>query len=98
MEATISHGENMVVKVKGRLDTVTSVELDAKLKAESVTEGKVILDFSDVEYVSSAGLRLLLSLKNDLNEKSKELEVHNINAVVREIFTVTGFINVLNVK
>ncbi|MDY6367748.1 MAG: STAS domain-containing protein [Clostridia bacterium] len=98
MQATITHGESTVVKVIGRLDTVTSAELDEKLKNEAVTEDKMIIDFTGVEYISSAGLRLLLSLKNRLGEEGKQLEIHNINAVVKEIFTVTGFINALTVK
>lgn len=98
MQATITHGESTVVKVIGRLDTVTSAELDEKLKNEAVTEDKMIIDFTGVEYISSAGLRLLLSPKNRLGEEGKQLEIHNINAVVKEIFTVTGFINALTVK
>lgn len=98
MQATITHGESTIVKVTGRLDTVTSAELDAKLKNETVSEDKMIMDFTDVEYISSAGLRLLLSLKNSLAEQGKAFEIHNINAVVKEIFTVTGFINALTVK
>ena len=98
MEIAVNHGSEMVVKIKGRIDTVTSAELDAKLKQETVTEGKLILDFTDVEYISSAGLRLLLSLKNALAEKGKELEIHNINAVVKEVFSVTGFKNMLTLK
>ena len=98
MEITVNHGSEMVVKITGRIDTVTSAELDARLKQETVEENKVILDFSAVEYISSAGLRLLLSLKNGLSEKGKELEIHNINAVVKEVFSVTGFKNMLTLK
>lgn len=88
----------MVVFVSGRLDTVTSVEFDKAIKAEEIKENLVIIDFSNVEYISSAGLRVLLALKRELDGKSKTLEIHNINAVVREIFSVTGFINALTIK
>jgi len=98
MEVKIEHGESMVVFVSGRLDTVTSVEFDKAIKAEEIKENLVIIDFSNVEYISSAGLRVLLALKRELDGKSKTLEIHNINAVVREIFSVTGFINALTIK
>ena len=98
MEVKIEHGEAMVVFVSGRLDTVTSVEFDKAIKAEEIKEDLVVIDFSNVEYISSAGLRVLLALKRELDGKSKTLEIHNINAVVREIFSVTGFINALTIK
>ena len=98
MEVRIEHGESMNVYVSGRLDTVTSVEFDKAIKAEEITEDLVVIDFSNVEYISSAGLRVLLALKRELDGKSKALEIHNINAVVREIFSVTGFINALTIK
>ncbi len=98
MEVKIEHGESMNVFVSGRLDTVTSVEFDKAIKAEEITEDLVVIDFSNVEYISSAGLRVLLALKRELDGKSKALEIHNINAVVREIFSVTGFINALTIK
>ena len=98
MEVRIEHGESMCVFVSGRLDTVTSVEFDKALKAEEIKENLVVIDFSNVEYISSAGLRVLLALKRELDGKSKALEIHNINAVVREIFSVTGFINALTIK
>ena len=98
MEVKIEHGESMNVFVSGRLDTVTSVEFDKAIKAEEITEDLVVIDLSNVEYISSAGLRVLLALKRELDGKSKALEIHNINAVVREIFSVTGFINALTIK
>ncbi len=98
MEIKINHGETMVITLKGRLDTVTSAEFSNALKQEKIEENLVIIDFTDVEYISSAGLRVLLALKYELEEQGKMLEIHNINAVVREIFKVTGFINALTVK
>ena len=98
MEIKIEHGEAFKVSAKGRLDTVTSVDFDNAIKNETISEILVIIDFADIEYISSAGLRVLLALKRTLDEQGKELEIHNINAVVREIFTVTGFINALTIK
>lgn len=98
MEVNIQHGEEAVVFIKGRLDTVTSAELDERLRKEEVEENVLVMDFSEVEYISSAGLRLLLSLKRDLEVQSKSLVVRHINDVVKEIFGVTGFINVLTIE
>ncbi len=98
MEVKIEHKDAYVVSVTGRLDTVTSQELDLAIKNEPITENLVIFDFTNVEYISSAGLRVLLALKRDLDQQGKSLEIHNINAVVREIFGVTGFINALTIK
>ncbi len=98
MEVRFEHGQEFNVKIIGRLDTVTSAQFDQAIKSETITENKVVLDFSEVEYISSAGLRVLLALKRELDDAGKEMEIHHINAVVREIFGVTGFINVLTVK
>ncbi len=98
MEIIINHGPEFKVNLRGRLDTTTSLELDRTLKNENITEELVILDFSELEYISSAGLRVLLSLKKVLEAQNKKLEIHNINDVVKEVFNVTGFINILDIK
>ena len=98
MEIKIEHGDAFVISLQGRLDTVTSVELSGKLAEEKIEEPLVIVDMKELEYISSAGLRLLLSLKKDLSAEGKELEVHNLNPVCQEVFRVTGFKNILTIK
>ncbi len=98
MDINIKHGEEMVVALQGRLDTTTSQELEAVLEKEEVKENLVVLEFKELEYISSAGLRLLLSLKKKLEKDNKKLEIRNINDVVKEVFNVTGFINILDIK
>ena len=98
MEIIVKHGNELVVSLRGRLDTNTAPELEARLNEEEINEALVVLDFTDLEYISSAGLRVLLSLKKKLASLKKELEIHNINDVVKEVFNVTGFINILTVK
>lgn len=98
MEIIINHNEELNIKLIGRLDTTTSSLLEQKLKEEKIDEAKIVLDFSELEYISSAGLRIILALKKNLDKDGKELEIHNINAVVKEVFEVTGFINILNIK
>ena len=98
MEISINHGAELVVSLKGRLDTVTSVEFSEALAKESFKEDVVIIDMKELEYISSAGLRALLALKKTLAGLNKELEIHNLNPVCQEVFKVTGFNNVLTVK
>ena len=98
MEIGVNHGENLVFSIKGRLDTVTSPELLEAFEKEEIAENLVIIDFAALDYISSAGLRVLLSIKKELDAKGKSLEIHNLNEVVKEVFKVTGFGNVLTVK
>ena len=98
MEIIIKHDQEMVIQFIGRLDTVSSLELTKRLEAEEIKEDLVIFDMKETEYISSAGLRLLLSLKKDLVKQNKRLEVRNLNDVCKEVFKVTGFNNILTVK
>ena len=98
MEIIIKHGESLNIKLIGRLDTTTAPAFDEKIKGETIDEDLVILDFTELEYISSAGLRVLLATKKMLDSKGKKLEIHNINNVVKEVFNVTGFKNVLTIK
>ena len=98
MEINFKHGDNLVIELTGRLDTITSTELSDAVANETITENLIIIDFKNLEYISSAGLRVLLALKKQFNEENKEFEIHNLNDVIKEVFTVTGFINILTVK
>ncbi len=98
MEINIKHGDNLVIELTGRLDTITSTELADAVAKETITENLIIIDFKNLEYISSAGLRVLLALKKQFSEENKEFEIHNLNDVIKEVFNVTGFINILTVK
>lgn len=98
MEINITHGEELRVSLKGRLDTVTSVDFLNAMEAEKVDEKLVVIDMTDLEYISSAGLRALLAVKKNLAPQGKELEVHNLSPICQEVFKVTGFKNILTVK
>lgn len=98
MEISINHGNELVIALKGRLDTVTSRELLDAFEKEEVKEELLIMDMKELEYISSAGLRALLAMKKELAAKGKEFEVHNLNNICQEVFKVTGFINILTVK
>lgn len=98
MEIKITHGDVMVIALKGRLDTVTSNEFLDAFGKEEVKEDVVQVEMKELEYISSAGLRALLAIKKELEGKNKQLEICNLNAICLEVFKVTGFINVLTVK
>lgn len=98
MEISINHGNELVIALKGRLDTVTSRELLDAFEKEEVKEGLLIMDMKELEYISSAGLRALLAMKKELAGKGKDFEVHNLNDICQEVFKVTGFSNILTVK
>ena len=98
MESTIRKEDGVLyIAVKGRLDTVTSAELSAKLEEEDCENVDIDFDFSEVEYISSAGLRLVVALQKKATDCGKELVIRNINKVVAEIFKVAGFNKVLNI-
>lgn len=98
MEISITHGEEMVIFLTGRLDTITSQELLKAYGEEEINEPLVRMDMKDLEYISSAGLRALLAIKKELAAKNKQLEIVNLNNICKEVFRVTGFLNVLTVK
>ena len=92
MEAIITKEEDRAaVQITGRLDTVTSEELKRKLAEADVSDCDLELDFTGVEYISSAGLRLLVALQKQAVSTGNKLVVKNINRVVQEIFKVAGF-------
>ena len=98
MEIKITHGDELVIALMGRLDTVTSTQLLDAFNQEEVKENLVVVDMKELEYISSAGLRALLAMKKDLASKEKAFEVHNLNSICQEVFKVTGFNNILTVK
>lgn len=99
MEILVEKQEGkIIISLVGRLDTVTSQELAAKVPLEEREGLDVIFDFKDLEYVSSAGLRTLLVFKKDAQKDGKELSIINANAVIKEIFSVTGFDKILKVS
>ena len=91
------NGTELNVKVSGRLDTTTAPELEASLKESFEGITKLVLDFGELDYLSSAGLRVLLQAQKTMN-KQGEMIVKNVNETVSEIFEVTGFSDVLTIE
>ena len=90
-------GPNLTVFAEGRLDTTTAPQLDELLKTSLDGVTQLTLDFSRLAYVSSAGLRVILSTQKLMSKKGK-LVVRNVQEAVRDVFEVTGFSNILTIE
>ena len=91
------NGTSLVVSIEGRLDTTTAPQLEGELKRslDGITE--LTLDLSAMEYISSAGLRVLLSAQKIMGRQG-EMKVTGVSATVMEIFEVTGFNDILTIE
>jgi anti-sigma B factor antagonist len=85
----------VVMRISGRLDTSTAPQLERKLKQWGEETPEVILDFMDLTYISSMGLRVLLQAQKIMKAQSRKLVIRNMNESIREVFEITGFINLM---
>lgn len=90
--------EKLIVSVGGRIDTVTSPQLDTEVKGALEGVDQLYLDFGEVSYISSSGLRVLLSLHKVMDSKGGKLVIGKPSEMVLEVFDVTGFADVLNIE
>ena len=91
------NGTELNIAIVGRLDTTTAPQLEATLKESFDGSTKLTLDFAGLEYLSSAGLRVLLAAQKTMN-KQGEMIIKNVNETINEIFEVTGFIDILTIE
>ena len=91
------NGATLKMAVEGRLDTTTAPQLENEIKGslEGITD--LVFDLSSLEYISSAGLRVLLSAQKIMNNQGK-MTVKNANETLMEIFEVTGFVDILDIE
>ena len=92
-----TEGSALNVALEGRLDTTTAPQLEAELMGALGGVTKLALNFEKLEYISSAGLRVLLSAQKVMN-KQGEMVISNVNDVIMEIFEVTGFTDILTIR
>ncbi|WP_442944916.1 STAS domain-containing protein [Oribacterium sp. C9] len=85
------------IALEGRLDTTTAPQLDETVNAEIEGVKELNFDFSALEYVSSAGLRVLLSAQKKMN-KQGSMVIRNVSEEINEIFNVTGFSDILTIE
>ena len=91
------NGTELTLALTGRLDTMTSPELEAELNASLPAAETLVFDFTKLEYISSAGLRVLLSAHKIMSRKGG-MTVTHVNEIVREVFDVTGFADILDIQ
>lgn len=89
------NGTELTYALSGRLDTATAPTLEAALTLDGVTA--LVFDFADLTYISSAGLRVLLSAQKTMNRQGS-MVIHNVNDTIMEIFEVTGFTDILTIE
>ena len=90
-----NEGNKLTVAIEGRLDTTTAPQLEEEFKASLDGVQDLVLDFSKLEYISSAGLRVLLSAQKQMNKVGK-MTLTNVSPEIMEIFEVTGFSDILS--
>ncbi|MBO4449982.1 MAG: STAS domain-containing protein [Clostridiales bacterium] len=93
---TTSNDAKLTVVLNGRLDTTTAPQLESELKDKLGGVKDLLLDCTDLAYISSAGLRVLLATQKTMSEQG-EMKLQNVNDTVAEVLEVTGFANILTI-
>lgn len=93
----IKNDNCLTLKLEGRLDTTTAPQLENELSEnlDGVTE--LTIDFAELSYISSAGLRVLLATQKKMN-KQGSMKLVNVNEIVMEVFEITGFVDILTIE
>ena len=91
------NGSTLEIALEGRLDTMTAPELEAELSQSLGGAESLIFDFSKLDYISSAGLRVLLAAHKTMSSKGGMKVVH-VNEIVQEVLDVTGFSDILTIE
>ena len=90
-------GDQLTAAVSGRIDTNTAPEAEDQIFAQLNGVKELILDFTNVEYISSAGLRVLLLLHKQMSEQG-DMKIRGLNETVYEVLEITGFTDILNIE
>ena len=91
-------GASGTLLIEGRLDTTTAPALESKIKSMEGSIQNLILDFTSLEYVSSAGLRVLLGAQKYLNSIKGSMVIRNVNKDIMEVLELTGFVDILTIE
>ena len=91
------NGSELTLTLNGRLDTTTAPELENAIKENIAGVTNLVMDFAGLEYLSSAGLRVILSAQKTMN-KQGEIVIRNVNETINEVFEITGFIDILTIE
>lgn len=92
-----SEGSKLTLALEGRLDTTTAPQLEAEVKGSLTGVTQLVLEFSQLEYLSSAGLRVILAAQKIMN-KQGQMVIRHVNETILEVFEVTGFTDILTIE
>jgi anti-sigma B factor antagonist len=90
--------DERIIAIRGRLDTLTAPELQPELLDAVKANRRTVLDCGELEYISSAGLRVLLMAEKTAKAENTELAIRNVSSEIREIFDMTGFSGILMIE
>ena len=93
----ISEDNQIILSLSGRLDAANAPKLESELKKSTIGVEKLVFDFKELEYISSAGLRVLLNSQKVMN-KQGEMIVRNVNDTIADVFEITGFVDILTIE
>ena len=91
-------GEILAVHINGDLNVKTSPILEDELRNSISGVKELLLDFTDVEYISSAGLRVLLAMEKSMRRQGGKMKLQHVNAAVKEIIRLAGFLQVMTIE
>lgn len=92
-----ANGSELTIALTGRLDTTTAPQLETEIKGAIAGVKELVLDMSKLDYLSSAGLRVLLTAQKTM-AKQGSMKVTNVNETIMEIFEITGFADILTIE
>ena len=96
IEKTVA-GTAVALKIVGRLDTTTAPELEKTIDSCGLSIKELVLDCSELEYVSSAGLRVILKAQKLMNAQGN-MKLTHVNETIMEVFDITGFADILTIE
>ena len=95
---TQKNGKTLLVVPEGRIDTQTAPEFEQKLSEELGDATELQIDLGQVNYISSAGLRVLVAYTQEMDDRGGTIKAINVNDIVRKIFDLTGFLDILGIE
>lgn len=93
----IQNNEKTILKIEGRLDTTTAQELETAIASLPSNTTELVLDMEKLEYISSAGLRVILSAQKMMAVRGT-MKVVSVNETIMEVFEITGFVDILTIE
>lgn len=92
------NGTEITLLLAGRLDTTTAPQLEMEIQESLEGTKTLILDFKELEYLSSAGLRVLLSAHKAMMKQGGDMMIRHVNEVIHDVFEITGFMDMLHIE